>query len=187
MQSNTELAKRITNSDEIAFSCLYNKLWVKLYVFAQSIIMDEAEAKDILQEVWLDYWNRRKKTDVNNIEGYLHQAIRYKTYNILRDKKFNNVQLEVSNELPTDAVVELNHDLDATNFRLNHCIEKLPPRSRKIFILSRYDGLNNEEIATKIGISKRTVENQLSIALKLIKNNMEHISTFILIILNFLK
>lgn len=184
MPSNIELAKRIANSDEIAFSSLYNKLWEKLYVFAHSIIMNESEAKDVIQEVWLDYWKRRNEISTDNIEAYLHQAVRYKVYNTLRDIKFNKVQLEVCDELSMDAPVELNHDLDETNLRLNYYINLLPAKCREIFTLSRFEGLDNEEIADKIGISKRTVENQLSIALKSIRNNMEKVVSLFLLIFN---
>jgi len=164
---------------------LYNRLWGKLYAFAQSINMDEVESKDILQDVWLDYWNRRKEISIDHIEAYLHKAVRYKTYNVLRDKKFNKVQLEICNELSIDSVIELNHDLDETNFHLNNYIAKLPSRCREIFTLSRYEELSNEEIADKVGISKRTVENQLSIALNSIRKNMEEVVSLLLIIFNF--
>ncbi|ALJ05371.1 RNA polymerase subunit sigma-24 [Pseudalgibacter alginicilyticus] len=185
MYSNIELAKHIANSDEVAFSRLYNRLWEKLYVFAQSIIMDENDAKDIIQEVWLDYWKRRNEICTDFIEAYLYQAVRYKTYNVLRDAKFNKVQLEVSNEVLTDSIVELNHDLEETNLRLNSYITKLPTRCREIFTLSRYEGFNNEEIAHKVGVSKRTVENQISIALNLIRKNMEKIIYLLFILINF--
>ncbi|UMB52578.1 RNA polymerase sigma-70 factor [Lutibacter sp. A64] len=185
MYSNLELANRIANSDQTAFNILYNKLWEKLYVFSQSIIMDEAEAKDILQEVWIDYWNRRKEISIkHNIEAYLYQAVRYKTYNILRNKKFNTIQLEVSYELSVDASIELNYDLEETHLRLNNYISKLPSRCQEIFTLSRNEGLSNKEIADKIGISIRTVENQISIALNSIKKNMEKAVLLLVLIFN---
>ncbi|MDO6738708.1 RNA polymerase sigma factor [Wenyingzhuangia sp. 2_MG-2023] len=184
MPSNVELAKRIANSDEIAFSSLYNRLWEKLFVFAQSLIMDEVEAKDVIQEVWLDYWKRRGEISTDNIDAFLYQAVRYKVYNTLRDKKFNKVQLEVCSELSMDAPVELNHDLDEVSMRLNYYVNLLPTKCREIFTLSRYQGLDNEEIADKIGISKRTVENQLSIAVKSIRNNMGKAVSVFFFILN---
>ncbi|WP_010135677.1 RNA polymerase sigma factor [Ochrovirga pacifica] len=180
MLSNSELAKRITNNDEIAYSTLYSRLWEQLYIFAKSIVMDEAEAKDVIQEVWLDYWRRRKEVSPNNIEAYLHQAVRYKVYNSIRDKKFNQVQLEVCRELTIDSVTELDHDFDETNLRLRHYINNLPTKCREIFTLSRYEGLDNEEIAQKVGTSKRTVENQLSIALKSLRTHMEKVISFLL-------
>lgn len=172
MLSNTELAKRITNNDEVAYSTLYSRLWEQLYIFAKSLIMDEAESKDIIQEVWLDYWKRRTEVSPNQIEAYLYQAVRYKVYNSLRDQKFNQVQLEVCRELTIDSMTELDHDFDEANLRLRHYINNLPTKCREIFTLSRYEGLNNEEIAQKIGISKRTVENQLSIAVKSLRTHM---------------
>lgn len=182
MLSNIELANKIAKSDSIAFGTLYNRLWDKLYVFAQSILMNEVEAKDVVQEIWLDYWKRRSEVDTDNIDAYLHQAVRYKVYNLLRDTKLNKVQLEVCAELSMDSIVELAHDHDATHQKLKHCIGLLPYKCRQIFTLSRFEGLNPEEIADKMGISKRTVENQLSLALKSIKTNMEKVVSFFLFI-----
>lgn len=184
MLSNIELAKRVANSDEIAFSSLYNRLWEKLYVFAQSIIMNEAEAKDVIQEVWMDYWKRRSDISTNNIEAFLHQAVRYKVYNTLRDKKFNKVQLEVCNDVSMESGIEQHHDLDEATTRLNISVNKLPAKCREIFILSRFEGLENIEISEKLNISKRTVENQLSIAVKAIKNHMEVVISLFLFLSN---
>ncbi|MDD7885392.1 RNA polymerase sigma factor [Flavivirga sp. 57AJ16] len=168
-----DLAGKVRESDKRAFNKLFNLLWEQLFVFAQSIIMDESKAKDIVQEIWIDYWNRRHNIENKHIRAYLYQAVRYKIYNHLRDSKYNNVQLAVINELPINSKIEEHYNLEDTLFLVNDSIKNLPLRCKEIFTLSRLEGIPNSEIAERLGISKRTVENQISIALKAVNKNLK--------------
>ena len=89
-----KLAKMINQSDRNAFNSLFEMLWEPMYIYASSLIMDDSIAKDLVQEVWIDYWQRREAVEVENIKSYLFKAIRYKCYNALRDMKFNQTQIE---------------------------------------------------------------------------------------------
>jgi RNA polymerase sigma-70 factor len=165
------LHQRIQQGDNTAFQKLFDSLWKPLYVWAQSVVMDEDIAKDIVQEVWIDYWKRCKKIQNLAIDAYLRQAVRYKVYNYLRDRKFNTVQIEVIQELLTDELtvgepIALQENLTATEGKLHRVLKSLPKRCREIFSLSREEGMSNSDIATHYGISKRTVENQITFALK---------------------
>ncbi|MDC1266281.1 sigma-70 family RNA polymerase sigma factor, partial [Flavobacteriaceae bacterium] len=113
---------------------------------------------------WVDFWKRRNDVSIDNIEAYLYQAVRYQTYKIFKQKKIIKVQIEVINNLSIDPQVELEHNYEHTKLLLKKQIDKLPNRCRQIFILSKYNGLTNDQIAEQEGISKRTIENQLSIA-----------------------
>ena len=93
------LHMRIQQGDRLAFQKLFDLLWKPLYIYAQSIVMDEEAAKDLVQEVWIDYWKRCKSIQNIAIDAYLRQAVRYKVYNYLRDRKFNTVQIEVIEDL----------------------------------------------------------------------------------------
>lgn len=144
-----------------------------MYVFANSLVMDESIAQDIVQEVWLDYWKRRAKIDPQYIKPYLYKAVRNRVYKHFRDHhtKLNEVQLEVIHSIVTLAEIEEYYVLEDLNSSISTILQKLPKRCQEIFKLSRLEGLDNNEIALHIGISKRTVENQLSIALKKIREN----------------
>ena len=126
----------------------------------------------------------REKIEIKNIKSYLYQAVRYKIYNHFRDNNFNTVQLSIINEIYTNSIVEEQCDLAETLLIVNNSIKNLPLRCREIFTLSKLEGVPNIEIANRLGISKRTVENQLSIALKVVKEKIK--SAYILVfILHF--
>lgn len=169
-----ELAERVKNSDRDAYSKLFNILWEPLYSFAQSILMDESKSKDILQDVWIDYWVRREEIDYSNIKAYLYQAVRNQVYKNFRKMPFESIHqdtLKVIEEIPT---IIQEHDKEFLISNIKNSFYKLPKRFREILFLSRMKGLSNDEIAQQLGISKRTVENQLSLALKELKKNLNN-------------
>ena len=168
-----DLADKVISSDKVAFNKLFELLWKDIYTFAKSLLMDEDIAKDIVQDVWINYWERRDKVKNDDIKAYLFQATRFKIYNYFRDNKLNKVQLSVVKELSEPSQIENEYDLIHTTFSLNSAINKLSPKCKKVFQLSRYDGFNNHEISSQLGISSRTVENQLSLALKKIKEDLK--------------
>ncbi|NNG10912.1 MAG: RNA polymerase sigma-70 factor, partial [Arenibacter sp.] len=82
--SSYDLMERIKSSDQLALRMLYGRLWEQMYVLAFSILRDEAVSKDIVQEIWIDLWERRNKILNQNIEAYLIRATRFKVFKVLR-------------------------------------------------------------------------------------------------------
>lgn len=169
--SLTELMQRIQdNSDQQAFQLLFDCLWEPLYQFAFSFLRDGGLAKDLVQEVWIDFWTRKKEIQNQNIQAYLFQAVRYKVYRELKgnrlvelcDKHLNSFFSESDNP---NTILEYNE----TSEQMLQEVEKLPDKCRMVFELSRYEGLKNAEIASALGISVRTVENHISHALKILR------------------
>ncbi|EID72745.1 sigma-70 family RNA polymerase sigma factor [Imtechella halotolerans] len=169
------LALQVKEGNQKAFNILFDKLWEPLYRHTQSIIMDEPASKDIIQEIWIDYWNRRALIQTDNIRAHLFKAAKYKAFNYLRDHKFVPVQLEVLELLPQEefTIEEEQGSVTLLHNALTDSMNKLPSQCRSIFKMSRLEGYTNDEIASKLNISKRSVENQLSIALKRIRTDLK--------------
>ncbi|MER3374845.1 MAG: RNA polymerase sigma-70 factor [Allomuricauda sp.] len=173
-----KLAKQIHKSDRKAFNTLFELLWEPMYTYASSLIMDDSVAKDLVQEVWIDYWQRREDLDIQRIRPYLYKAIRYKCYNTLRDTKFNEAQIEAAHSIIVASEVELEEDLDELSIRINNTISSLPRRCQEVFKLSRINNVNNREIAEKLNISQRSVENQISFALRKLRKDLSIVKFF---------
>jgi RNA polymerase sigma-70 factor (ECF subfamily) len=167
-----ELMERIQQSDEHAFRMLFNRHWEVLYVFSCSIIEDRVIAKDITQEVWISLWERRKKIKNDNIKAYLFKAIRFRVYKELRDNKKLNSQIELIDSIISSTNTDDIINLADTNNTVQESINQLPPRSKEVFELSRFEGLSNQEISDKLGISKRTVETHISNSLKHLRRDI---------------
>ncbi|WP_187269366.1 sigma-70 family RNA polymerase sigma factor [Algibacter pacificus] len=164
---------KIKRSDESAFTVLYDKLWESMYALAFSLLKNKEVSKDLVQEVFVDFWIRRSEIENNNIEAYLKKAIRFRVYKELRDTKFNNnIDLLDSTKVPQASGILDNLQLKETKNRIDKAIGNLPKKRQQVFTLSRYNELNNLEISQRLGISKRTVETQISLAIRSIKSEI---------------
>lgn len=171
-----ELMSQIRKSDESAFAALYDKLWERMYALAFSILKNKDTSKDLVQEVFVDFWTRRLTIEDDNIEAYLLKATRFKVYNELRDTKFNNSSIDTIDHAITPQASGILESLqyNETKQRIDQAVDNLPTKRQQIFTLSRYHELNNFEISQKLGISKRTVETQISLAIRSIKNELDY-------------
>ena len=182
--TNQDLMERVKNcSDQEAFQVLYNRIWDKMYVRAFSILGNRSDAKDIIQEVWINFWERRDKIENNNIEGYLFNALRFKIYNEFRNSKTRNKLVEefIKYHISVKATNNIDNviNLNDTKKIIESSINKLSSKCKEVFVLSRYEGLKNNEIAQKLDISQRTVETHISNAI----NKIRRISSLGLIFL----
>ena len=157
---------RLLESDKEAFAHLFNVLWPSNYNYALSIIVDKEVAEDIVQEVWIYLWQNRKKIVNTHFEAYVHTCVRNMCYKHLRDNKLQRIHQEVLEDLSVEAEATQKANLEALNSSVDQQLDKLQPRCQEIFRLSRFEQLSNEEIAQMFGISKHSVQNQLSLALK---------------------
>lgn len=167
-----DLVLRVKKSDQKAFNTLFNELWEPMYSYACSILMNDSLAQDIAQDIWVDFWQRRHDLEVKYMKSYLYKAIRYKCYNHLRDQKFNKIQIEMAGSISVASEVDQNDDVIELSTRINSVISHLPKRCQVIFRLSRVNNIDNKEIASQLDISQRSVENQISYALRQLRKEL---------------
>lgn len=167
-----DLVVRVKESDQKAFNTLFEILWEPMYSYACSILMNNNLAKDIVQDIWIDFWQRRNQHDIKYLKSYLFKAVRYRCYNHLRDNKFNKIQLEVAHKVSIASAIDQNNDAIELSGKINTIISKLPRRCQVIFRLSRINNIDNKEIANRLDISQRSVENQISVALRKLRKEL---------------
>lgn len=183
-----ELWEHISSDSLKAFNILFERYWDTLYTTAFSYLNDQDACVSVVQDVFTNIWIKRKSLSIEFVGQYLKTATRYHIYKEIKKLKSLNIVYPSVFENKADRSVNEGEDrligIDLDNW-LNNQMSYLPARCQEIFMLSRRDGLKNEEIAQKLNISKRTVENQITIALQHIRNNLKNIS-FTLLILNIL-
>jgi RNA polymerase sigma-70 factor (ECF subfamily) len=169
--TNTHILDTLKEQPEIALKVLYDEYYNYLCSVVYKMLGDSALAEDITQEVFVEVWSRRDSLDVNiSLRGYLRRVAVNKTLNHIRSKKMNfeeeNSVLQVpSNENSTQKILEA-ADLQKV---INDSIDSLPDKCRVVFGLSRFEELSYKEISAELGVSIKTVENQISKALKLVR------------------
>ena len=161
-----ELQKLIFEGNDAAFSIIFNRYWKKLYSYAFKIYKDEAVCEDIVQEIFISLWRNASNTVILNLEAYLFRAVKYKVANQIRNLKFDQQHIEILETIP-DPSFSMN-ELEYVDFEknINDQINKLTPKCREVFLLSRIENFTNAEIAAKLNLSIHTVEKHISNALK---------------------
>ena len=171
--NNDLLLSHFRNGNQKAFKTLFDFYWEAMFVKANSILRDSAVAQDIVQEIWIKLWNQREKLEISNFESYIFRSVSYGCFKYLRDNKFTTSHLQIIDSLSvSNPDVDNQHNLEATQKVIDKSLEELSPRCQEIFTLSRLEDMPNEEIAVKLGISRRSVENQVSLALKVIRKHL---------------
>jgi len=171
--SDNLLLTRIRNNDKDAFKSLYNRYSKKIYFFSLKYLSNNVEAEELVQSVFINIWeNRETLNATGSVKSYIYKSAVNYIYNYLRKKAIRArfIESEIhKSEIHSNLTYEqvFLHDLERS---INSIVETLPAQQRKIFQLSRYEGLTHKEIAKKLDLSVRTVENQMYRALKIIKN-----------------
>ena len=166
-------------NDKQQFSRLYDKYWESLFAVAFHRCRDQSMAEDCVQDVFLSLLNHKNAKSIENLGAYLTKAVKY---SILRAiYKHNRTQYleEYSDDIEMmELSIEDAMEEKMLKEHLFSKVEELPKQCRIIFKSSRQDYLSNDEIAEKMNISKRTVENQLSKALKVLRKYLPIIFYF---------
>jgi RNA polymerase sigma-70 factor (ECF subfamily) len=166
------LVTRIRQDDKYAFKSLYQRYSKKIYFFSLKYLGNNIEAEELVQSVFINVWEKRNYLDpTNSVKSYIYKAAANYIYNYLKKKsihaRFVDSQIN-KDEVLTNLTYEqvLFNDLEKS---INSIVGILPPQQQKIFQLNRNEGLTNDEIASKLDLSVRTVENQMYRALKTIR------------------
>lgn len=175
--SDDELWDAILKDDSQAFAFLYDRYWLRLYKTAAHYIKDADACEEIVHDVFILIWNKRKSLKIDHFSSYLNAITRYEVFRHI--KVLKTVKLEYTEnyeEKSTNPVFNLGQlRLNESDFRttIDGYLQRLPKRCRQIFYMSKIQHLSNDEIATELGISKHTVENQLTYALKYLRMSIK--------------
>ena len=176
-KSNKELVKLLKKGDMQAFDTLYEQYSQKIYGFVLRYIKQEADAEEIVQEVFYKIWKSRSRIDVySSFESFLFTITYNVTISILRKRANEKKYLEfVRKRQRVDRADDLIDEIQyhELNEKLDSLLNELTPRQKEIFRLSRYEGLSHDEIANKLNISVNTVSNHLVTALSFLRSNLK--------------
>lgn len=159
----------MVNNDIEAFDQLFNRYWEKLFKYASGILKDEVEAQDVVQEVFVSLWQRRAELQgIKSPSSYLYGAIRFKSMAYIRNNLGKNNYFESLSHFFEEGRDVINEAFDAQelNDLIQTEIDKLPPKMKEVFKLSRMDQLSHKEIAEQLNISEKTVKKQIQLSLK---------------------
>lgn len=170
-KDESKLIDCLKQGNEAAFDFVIKKYSKNLFAYALSLIHDHDMAKDIVQNVFFNTWRYRKRLkNTHSIKSFLLKSIYNEfinTYN--KNRRIMPLQQAYYENLFVVVKEIENETLQERILILNKAIEKLPPKTRKIFLLSKKEGLTNFEVAEFLNISIKTVESQITKAFKILR------------------
>lgn len=159
-----------------AFEEIYRRYWKRLYSMCYKRVQSREISEELVQDIFTSLWMYRDKTTIENLSAYLFTAIKYKIINYFEKeisrKTYSKAQL---NSIPhEDNSTEETVLLDDLKFALEREVGKLPAKRQMIYKLHRQENLSMKQVASQLGISEKTVENQFGKAIKMLKVNLRH-------------
>ena len=162
----------VSMGNEKAFEQLFLQYQPKMITFLTGLTHDSALSRDMAQEIFLSIWKDREKlAQVKSLSSYLYQMARYKVFDyfdhLAVTEKYINEYLQQTSE----SLSSVEETLFAKELKkmIDETVNLMSPQRQQVYRLSRESGLTNEEIALRLNISKRTVENHITAALAILR------------------
>ncbi len=170
-----QILNYLKQNNQKGIEYLFNDYFEMLCLRSIRVVKKREVAEDLVQDLFLEIWNKRETLNItSSIKSYLFRSIVNRSLNWLRANKqiFDEVDEGVTNRGDEYNVTHTMQKNELEDY-ITICIDELPEKCRLVFILSRFEELSYKEIANKLEISVKTVENQISKALKLLRSKME--------------
>jgi len=173
--SEPELIRRLQQDDSQAFDALFGQYSQRVYRFAYSYLKSRPEAEEIVQECFLKLWEKRAGLrPEDSLKGYLFTIAHHTILNQLRQHRHYGAYQAAMAHVPPATAISTESQVEFAELEQVYlsALEKLPPKRRQVFTLSRQQGLSYPEIAREMNLSVKTVETQMAQALKFLRTYM---------------
>ncbi|MBC6425034.1 MAG: RNA polymerase sigma-70 factor [Ekhidna sp.] len=170
------LFDQVKKNDMSAYEVIFKKYFKELYRFAFSFVRDGKVAEEMAQEVFLYLWEKRLQIEIQTtLKTYLYSAVKNKCLNYIKLELPRQQSISDISEVMLSVSEENKDEGESEQLKkyVKSAIDSLPKKCRQIFILSRNAGMTYEEIAEELNLSKKTVENQMGIALKKLRESLK--------------
>jgi RNA polymerase sigma-70 factor (family 1) len=181
-EKESRLVRSLSEGNLLAFNTLFREYSNRLYRFALGYLKSEVEAEELVQEVFAKIWEKRSELKEElSFKSYLftiafnlirkHFRTRVYSSEYLKNRVYDDIDMHTSEKVTYNSLYKY----------ITELVNQLPERRKEIFIKSRFEGLSIKEIAEEMKISHKTVENQLTDALKFIRTNLNRESLSVLL------
>lgn len=170
-----ELLEHFQEGNVFAYEEIYHRYWQILFRFSRKMLKDDVLAEDVVQEVFAVLWQKRENGNIQPpLASYLYTLTRNRVLNIIKHSKIENRYLEYIKEMITsgDYIPDTLYIQKELSQQIEAEIQNLPEKMRIVFQMSRKEYKTNQEIADELGISQQTVKNQVSNAIRTLKDKL---------------
>lgn len=173
--SEKELIISLKFGSKEAFNLLFHMYERRIYAFSLKLLLSREDAEEVVQEVFFKIWkNKRFLKEDLSFKAYLFTVAKNHIYNLMSKRvsetAYKLYSAKTVNRPTCNTEEEL--DFDELNTKIQGMIQEMPEKRQKVFVMSRFQGLSNREIADQLSISLSTVENHINCALKVLKQRL---------------
>ncbi len=190
MQQNSrekDLVVALKEGAQYALREIFDLYYNELVQYCYRLVRNQIIAEEIVQELFITTWERRAALEIkSSLKAYLLTAVRYRSINYLKNqvpKDQKTTDIEGIDDISIE--VDFEKEGEALVSKVQVAIDQLPPKCKAIFTLSREEGFSYKQIAKALDISEKTVENQISIALKKIRTHVKDDPDFRRLLITF--
>ncbi len=183
MKDNTDIGGSL--SDKVIFEKIFREYFVALTYYALKLVNDHDTAKDIVHQVFINIWEKRNTISLDRpLRAYLYTAVHNRSLNHLRDRSRFNNENAGDTDMPDQLIATDDDKLESeeTEARISAAISNLPEKCAEVFRLSRFGEKKYSEIAEVLNISVKTVEAQMSKALRILREELKDLLMIVIFI-----
>lgn len=180
-----ELTERICKGDRVAFDVAFRRYYPGLVIFASQFTAEQSVAEEIVQDFFVRLWEKRMDlVFTDSMKSYFFTSVKNRCFNYLKHRK---IELEVIERLKVISRQSLLFEPDVyldseLQEKITRAVNALPERCREVFIMSRFKGMKNDEIAEQLNLSKRTVETHISNAIASLRRDLKEYAGLVILI-----
>jgi RNA polymerase sigma-70 factor (ECF subfamily) len=175
LYNDKQLFEKISEGSKAHFDILFRKYYAQLVRFVMGYMHDSALAEEIVQDVFVRVWENASRIDIEaSVLSYLYSSVRNQSLNFLKHEAIKKKYEQEQSVAQPENNYALEEKVNLSFFRqiLAIAVGDLPEKCREIFEMAKFEGLTYDEIAEYLHVSEKTVENQMGIALKKLREAM---------------
>ena len=172
MEIEKSIILQMSQGDQKAFGIVFRRFYPKVHRFVSMLLKNMDDADDVCQMIFVKVWTKREKfADIKDFDSYLFILAKYTVINYISAKKVIPIDIDQIPDPYAPQGSSPHEDVVAkdTQLLIDMVVDNMPPQRQTIYRMSREQHLKNDEIAQRLGLQKKTVENHLNLALKEIK------------------
>lgn len=170
-KKTTDYGNNPLRIDEQAFETVYNLYWEKVYAVCYNNIREIEPAKEMVQDIFKSLWERRHELELEKVSNYLIRSAKFKTFEYIRNKvsRQKHVTLKMQYSCPSSNCTEEHVLFNNLKEKVSILVDTLPCQCKRVYKMSREQGLSNKEIASALLITERAVEYHITKAMSMLK------------------
>lgn len=180
--------QQIRQKDVVVFEDYYKKNYKEFFLAAYKYVKDSVIAEEVVNDVFVKIWQDAEKILIeSSLKGYIYRAVINTSINAMNKHKKEIQQKKELSQLAQETYELKEMELNELKVKLYKAIDDLPEQCKKVFMMSRFENMKQQEIADKLGISIKTVKNHITYALKKLSKSTGYSAMLLMILLDFLK